>query len=54
MHFEDDRPYWERHYGIIRGRTSREAWKRLGRAWLIAVGVVCVVAVLGTVIGERL
>lgn len=48
---EDDRPYWERHYGIVRGPTSRRAWRRLGWAWVAAVAVIVIVSVVGAFLG---
>jgi hypothetical protein len=32
----EDRPYWEQHYGIVRGPTSKARWKKLGKFWLAA------------------
>lgn len=50
----DDRPYWERHYGITRGKPNREGWKRLGRAWFLAVAAVCLLVAIGTAIADWL
>jgi len=47
---EDDRAYWERHYGITRGPVNKKAWRRLGGAWLLAVVALMVVVVLWAVI----
>lgn len=48
----EERPFWERHYGIIRGPTNRAAWRRLGWAWVVAVGIITIVAVGGALLAE--
>jgi hypothetical protein len=47
---EDDRPYWERHYGIVRGEPNRRAWRRLGVAFVAAVVIVVAVVVIGSLV----
>jgi hypothetical protein len=50
--FEDDRPYWQRHYGITHGPPNRPAWRRLGWASVAAIAVVCLIIVIGTLLSS--
>ncbi len=50
MVLDDDRPYWERHYGIVHGPPNRKAWRRLGLAFVVALVAVTVVVVIGALL----
>lgn len=50
MGTNDDRPYWERHYGITHGPPNRRAWRRLAWAFVAAVAVVSVVIAVGALL----
>jgi hypothetical protein len=47
---DDDRPYWERHYGIMHGPPNRRAWRRLGLAFVAALVIVVAVVVVGALV----
>ena len=47
---DDDRAYWERHFGITRGPVNKRAWRRLGLAWLFAVLVIVLWVVIASLV----
>jgi len=47
---DDDRAYWERHYGITHGPVNKRAWRRLGLAWLLAVLLIVLWVVIASLV----
>lgn len=49
---DDERPYWQRHYGMPRGPADRRSVRRFGLALVSALVVVLILVLLGWLISE--
>jgi uncharacterized membrane protein len=46
----DERPYWQRHYGIGGGPIDKRAGMRLVLAFFVAIALVLLVIVVGALV----